>query len=248
MKKLPPFPGTVSYEWIERPFVTKTGKKSVRRAKSFVMNDEQREWLRQWFPTVENSKLMAATGLRFSTFHRIVNHLGLVKSEDGMKGIRKRQLKRLVATCKRNGYYDSLRGRPLHVNCYAASVKMWQEVHEGKRDHPLVVIRKKNPKRYKKILEKRSETRKELFRKERLRSFYGLPRHTKLQLVLNKFTRSQANHRYNALKRGYIIYSDFSDEGGERYNIYYDEATERAARFERNLKKDGFKVLPFTNS
>jgi hypothetical protein len=35
---------------------------------------------------------------------------------------------------------------------------------------------------------------------------------------------------------------DCSEQGGERYNIYYDNETERAPIFERNLQKDGFHI------
>ena len=58
----------------------------------------------------------------------------------------------------------------------------------------------------------------------------------------------QMNHRYNAVKKyGYVVLdlrhpdSDPSD----RWLIYYDNDTRRSTRFERNLLRDGFKVLPW---
>ena len=36
------------------------------------------------------------------------------------------------------------------------------------------------------------------------------------------------------------IMDDCSEQGGERYNIYYDNETKRSPIFERNLLKDGF--------
>jgi hypothetical protein len=36
--------------------------------------------------------------------------------------------------------------------------------------------------------------------------------------------------------------TDCSEQGGERYNIYYDKDTERAEIFERNLIADGFHI------
>jgi hypothetical protein len=57
-----------------------------------------------------------------------------------------------------------------------------------------------------------------------------------------KYTKSQTSHRYNALRRGYILMTDCSEQGGERYNIYYDKDTERAEIFERNLIADGFHI------
>jgi hypothetical protein len=35
---------------------------------------------------------------------------------------------------------------------------------------------------------------------------------------------------------------DCTEQGGERYNIYYDNETERAPIFEKNLLKDGFHI------
>jgi hypothetical protein len=52
----------------------------------------------------------------------------------------------------------------------------------------------------------------------------------------------QTSHRYNAVKRGYIVMEDCTEQGGERYNIYYDNNTQRTPLFERNLKADGFRV------
>jgi hypothetical protein len=70
-----------------------------------------------------------------------------------------------------------------------------------------------------------------------------LKRETKIRLPLNKFTRRQVCHRSNAMKRGYFYMADCSPEGGERYNIYYDQNTQRSEKFEQNLLKDGFKIL-----
>ncbi|MBO4551507.1 MAG: hypothetical protein J5733_12320, partial [Bacteroidaceae bacterium] len=60
-------------------------------------------------------------------------------------------------------------------------------------------------------------------------------------------TRSQICRRYSAIKRGYILMEDCSEQGGERYNIYYDDDTERSEKFENNLKNDGFNVKPYNN-
>jgi hypothetical protein len=57
------------------------------------------------------------------------------------------------------------------------------------------------------------------------------------------YTKSRTSHRYNALRRGYIVMEDCTEQGGERYNIYYDNETERATIFEQNLINDGFNLL-----
>ena len=38
---------------------------------------------------------------------------------------------------------------------------------------------------------------------------------------------------------------DVSESSGERFNIYYDDDTQRGEIFEATLKKDGFKVKPY---
>jgi hypothetical protein len=38
---------------------------------------------------------------------------------------------------------------------------------------------------------------------------------------------------------------DCSEQSGERYNIYYDDLTDRAPIFERNLIKDGFNLMKY---
>jgi hypothetical protein len=69
-----------------------------------------------------------------------------------------------------------------------------------------------------------------------------MERKTRIRIVLCKYTRRQVGHRYHALKRGYFVMEDCSEQSGERYNIYYDNNTQRSQRFERNLEKDGFHV------
>ena len=52
----------------------------------------------------------------------------------------------------------------------------------------------------------------------------------------------------DALKRGYILMADCSDQGGERYNIYYDDQTQRTPIFEKNLINDGFQIIKWYES
>jgi hypothetical protein len=40
---------------------------------------------------------------------------------------------------------------------------------------------------------------------------------------------------------------DCTEHGGERYNIYYDNETKRAPIFEKNLLKDGFHLLRWSD-
>lgn len=241
--KIERFPGRLEKQLVERPFVKKKGTMSYM---AYALTSEQEAWMRRWFPEVENSILSKTSGMSLSTLHRFARQLGLKKSEKGMKGIMKRQGIAKKRTCERNGYYDSIRGKRPSEKCQEGAARMWEEIHEGVREHPMRVFKKNNPRRYKRLMKKRSENRKEMFRKELLRVKYGLERKTKLsRVVLCPYTKSQRSHRYNALRRGYVLMDPEAD--GERYHIYYDEETERSEKFEGNLKKDGFKVMEYVS-
>ena len=239
--KIDPFPGVLTLQFVDRPFTTKLGKAGCQHVKAWVLTDEQREWFCKWFPEEENSRLMKASGMNHSTLHRFARELGLTKSPKGIKRIRKRQAAHIKRLCERNGYYDSMRGRQPSEACLKATAQMWKDIREGKREHPASIMKRENPRKYRKWMENRSKERKETIRKEMRRVLYGMERKTRLKcIVMCKYTRRQVAHRYNALKRGYIIMDDCSEQGGERYNIYYDNETKRSSIFERNLLKDGF--------
>ncbi len=232
-----PFPDTLRMD----PVVC--GIRNNGRAKKIVLTDEQKEWLIRWFPEVENSRLIEASGMSHSTLHKFARELGLKKSKKGLKAIKRRQAAHIKKLCERNGYYDSMRGRQVSDACKEGTKRMWSEVREGKREHPYKKMKRENPRRYKKIMQRRSEERKETIRKERRRELYGLERKTKLRLPMQSYTKRQVSHRYNALRKGYYVMLDCSEGSGERYNIYYNEETKRSPLFERNLIKDGFNVL-----
>lgn len=233
MSKLPPFPGMLT---------KKPGRHNVM---TYVLTDEQREWLCRWFPEIENSRLMEASGMSHSTLHRFARQLGLQKSERGLRGIKRRQARNVKRLLTSNGYYASLRGKRPSDACIEASRRRWEQVREGKLESPHDIMLSRNPRKYRNMMKRMGERRKELVRKERLRGFYGLERKTRLNIPYQKYTRSQVCRRHNALKRGYFFMEDCSEQGGERWNIYYDADTKRSPRFERNLEMDGFHVLEF---
>ena len=242
--KIEPFPGVMTAQMVDRPFTTKRGNSGCQRVKAWVLTDEQKAWICRWFPKVENSRLMEASGMSHSTLHRMARQLGLTKSAKGLHGIMKRQAKQCKKTCEKNGWYDSLRGKQPSEACRKATAKMWQDIRDGKREHPTIILKRTNPRRYRKWMQRKSQERKETIRKETRRVLYGMERKTRLKMiVLCPYTRRQVSHRYNALQRGYILMADCSEQGGERYNIYYDDDTERTPIFEKNLLNDGFKLL-----
>lgn len=228
-----PFPGTM-----ER--IGSGGK--------YLLNEEQREWLRQWFPVTENRRLANAMGTSESTMHRFARELGLTKSEKGLKAIKRRQAAHIKRVCEKNGWYDSLRGKPLSDECQEGTQRMWQEIREGKREHPFHVIRRNNPRRYKQLMKQKSKQRREAIRRDLIRMKWGLPRKTKLiHVVMQPYTKPQINRRHLALKRGYILASDCSEGSGHRYVIYYDSKTNRSPIFERNGIRDGFRFAEWAD-
>ena len=241
------FPGTLQKGFVERTHRTKKGMTGKQHKLAYVLTDEQREWLCGWFPEVENKRLMKASGMSASTLHRFAMMFGLKKSEEGLQGIWKRNIAKIKRACERNGYYDSLRGKKPSDACQNGFQNYLQDVKNGKRLSHMKVLKNENPCKYNKMMRTRSKSRKELYRKEKFRQEYGLKRHTKMRIVLYCYTRSQICRRYSAIKRGYILMEDCSEQGGERYNIYYDDDTERSEKFENNLKNDGFNVKPYNN-
>lgn len=207
----------------------------------YVLTPEQEAWLRRWFPIVENSRIIKASGLKHSSLHRIVNRLGIRKSEEGMKGIKRRQAAHIKRLCEKNGYYDSIRGKDPHINSVEATKKTWREIKAGLRESPVEIYRKAHPRKYKAMCKKLSKLRSEVIESERLREKWGLPRKTKLNIVQLPYRRSQIQRRYNAVRRGYILASDCSEGSGYRYIIYYDDKTVRSEQFERNCIRDGFR-------
>lgn len=217
----------------------------VKIKNKYEYSDEQKAWLFKYFPIVENHILLRVSGMTHSALHRFARKYGLTKSEKGMKAIKRRQAAHVKKVCEKNGYYASMRGRKPSEACKEGTKRMWAEIREGKRQHPFQVMKKKSRYLYKKFVEKMSVSRKELIRKEMLRTVYGLDRKTNLSMVVTcRFKRSQCAHRYNAKRRGYILPADISEQGIERYNIYYDDSTNRCKVFERNLIRDGFQLIP----
>lgn len=206
-----------------------------------VLNDEQRAWLCRWFPTIENKRLAKAMGISLYKLHCFARELNLTKSEAGLRAIKRRQTKAMVKTNRKNGCYDRKRGHAPSEATLEGNRRRWEEYRQGLRESTYETLKRTDPKRYQAVKEKRSQNRKELFRKERLRIIYGLERKTSLKVVVMKpYTRSQIAHRHNAMKRGYLLDMDCSEGQPGRYAIYYDDDTHRSAKFEDNCIKDGF--------
>ena len=197
----------------------------------YYLEGELKERFCKLFPKNSNRRLMKWFGISFSTLQRFRRELGLQKD---MRAIRKQLAKDIKKTCEKNGYYDSLRGHAPSEACQEATRKMRAEGF-----HPMKQLKAKKPRRYRMVLRKRSEKRKELWRKERLRLKYGLERKTRLHIPLNNIPHRAAAHKYLMIRQC----NYFADPLGDPYVVCYDSQTQRSARREATAAKHGLKVV-----
>ena len=67
---------------------------NIKRAKTgyhpYILNREQKRWLKETFPVTENRLVEKAMGVTHPTLYRIAHDMKLKKSEDGLKAIKQR--------------------------------------------------------------------------------------------------------------------------------------------------------------
>ena len=200
-------------------------------AKEYYLEGELKERFCKLFPKNSNRRMMTWFGIGFSTMQRFKREFGLEKD---MKSIRKQQAKDIKRICERNGSYDSLRGKAPSEACMEAARRL-----RAAGFHPIKQLKANNPRKYKRLMQKKSEQRKELWRKERLRAFYGLDRQTNLHIPSNPMSRKATAHKYAMIK----FCNYFPDPDGDPHIICYDSETQRSARREATAAKHGLKVV-----
>ena len=224
---------------------TKTPNKPIGKAKwqgpmrphhkggkdEYYLEGEFKERFCKLFPKNSNRRMMTWFGISFSTLQRFRRELGLQKD---MRAIRKQLAKDIKKICEKNGYYASLRGHALSEACREGARKL-----RASGFHPMKQLKAKNPRRYRMVLRKRSEKRKELWHKERLRLKYGLERKTRLHIPLNNIPHRAAAHKYLMIRQC----NYFADPLGDPHIICYDSETQRSARREATAAKHGLKVV-----
>lgn len=194
------------------------------------MTEGQKKWLREYFPENTNKDILAAMPLKSERMmYYAVELLGLKKTREHLS----RMGRRSNAT---EGLRES--GR----RCGST---YWQEVKEGKRLDPVSVLKQRDPERYAEWLREKSQTQRDIYASQRFRLKMGLPVRTNIRVALHPYTDGQTCRRYRALKFGYVLHEDCSEQGGHRFVIYYDENTTRHPQFERNCQKAGFSIRPW---
>ena len=197
----------------------------------YYLEGELKERFCKLFPKNSNRRMMKWFGISFSTLQRFRRELGLQKD---MRAIRKQQAKDIKKICERNGYYASIRGKAPSEACLEATRQL-----RASGFHPIKQLKATNPRKYKRLMRKKSEQRKELWRKERMRMVYGLERRTKLRLPLNSLTHAASACKYMMIREC----NYFADPDGDSHIICYDSQTRRSARREATAAKHGLKVV-----
>ena len=200
-------------------------------AKEYYLEGELKERFCNLFPKNSNRRMMTWFGIGFSTLQRFKREFGLEKD---MKSIIRQQAKDTKRICEKNGYYASIRGKAPSEACMEAARRL-----RAAGFHPIKQLKANNPRKYKRLMQKKSEQRKELWRKERLRAFYGLDRQTNLHIPSSPLSHRAAAQKHAMIKaRNY-----FSDPLGDPHIICYDSETQRSARREATAAKHGLKVV-----
>ena len=199
--------------------------------KEYYLEGELKERFCKLFPKNSNRRMMAWFGISFSTLQRFKHEFGLEKD---MQAIRKQQAKDIKKICEKNGYYSSLRGKAPSEACLEATRQL-----RASGFHPIKQIKATNPRKYKRLMRKKSEQRKELYRKEQLRAFYGLERQTNLRIPSSPLSHSASSHKHAMIKSC----NYFADPLGDPHIICYDSETQRSARREATAAKHGLKVV-----
>lgn len=197
-------------------------------AMEYYLEGEVLEKFAKLFPIHSNRRIMQWFGLSFATVQRFKRELGLKKD---MTKIRKEQAADTKKICEKNGYYDSIRGKKPSEACVEATRAMWAAGF-----HPLGQIKASNPRRYKRLMKKKSEQRKELHRKEALREEYGLERRTKLRL-------QTMTHKMSSQKHSMITKNNYFADSEHENWVCYDSETKRSAVREATAERIGLVIV-----
>lgn len=200
-------------------------------AREYYLEGELKERFCKLFPKNSNRRMMTWFGISFSTLQRFKREFGLEKD---MTSIRKQQAKDTKKICERNGYYASIRGKKPSEACLKATRQL-----RAAGFHPMKQLKANNPRKYKRLMQKKSEQRKELWRKERLRQKYDLDRQTSLNIPLNPISHRASSHKHAMIK----CCNYFPDPDGDPHIICYDSETQRSARREATAVRHGLKVV-----
>ena len=203
----------------------------INGVKEYYLEGELKERFCQLFPKNSNRRMMTWFGIGFSTLQRFKREFDLEKD---MQAVRRQHAKDIKKICERNGYYASIRGKAPSEACMEAARQL-----RAAGFHPIKQLKANNPRKYKRLMQKKSEQRKELWRKERMRMVYGLERRTKLRLPLNSLTHAASACKYMMIREC----NYFPDPDGDPRIICYDSQTRRSEKREATAIRHGFTIV-----
>ena len=207
----------------------------VRGVKTYYLTPELEAHFVRLYPITLNRDMMRLFGLSFVTMQRFKRQLGLTKNK---KVIIRKQAEVCKKVCEENGWYDSLRGKAPSEACQEATRRL-----RASGFHPMKALKKKNPRKYRRILEKRSEARKAAMRRDRLLIDWGLTPHHNFVLPYDPYGKKRMVFRNCCKQVGYIPGN--ARIQAERWTIYYDQNTRRGVTREQHGVALGFKFLPY---
>ena len=207
----------------------------VRGVKTYYLTPELEAHFVRLYPITLNRDMMRLFGLSFVTMQRFKRQLGLTKNK---KVIIRKQAEVCKKVCEENGYYESMRGKAPSEACQEATRQL-----RASGFHPMKALKKKNPRKYRRILEKRSEARKAAMRRDRLLIDWGLTPHHNFVLPYDPYGKKRMTFRNCCKQVGYIPGN--ARIQAERWTIYYDQNTRRGVTREQHGVALGFKFLPY---
>lgn len=206
-------------------------KRCSSGAMTYYLTPELEEVFCRLYPITMNPDLMEMFGISFSTLQRFKRAYKLCKNK---KVILKKHAAQIKRINRESGYYASLKGKRPCPQCFEAYRR---KLEEGW--YPLKNEKEGNTVRYRHLMKKRGEMRKELIRKEKRRydlcmvPLTNIPTHLYAGCA---YSRQEVTVRNRAKKFGYILGS-IDPDLGERHIIFYTDETKRRPLFESGVAK-----------
>lgn len=204
------------------------------------MSPEVEQAFRRIFPVRLNVDVMRIFGMSHSIMHRYARKFGLKKNRATILRLQAAKIKKINTD---SGYYDSLKGKAPSPKAIEATRRLRETGW-----NPIKALKKKNRRKYKKLMERKRDERLALIARERTRFRLGMAPLSNIQpkqYADTQYTKQQVCFRYSAKKKGYIL-GDPSPESGERTAIYYTETMQRHPIFESHAERYGMMVHPIS--
>ena len=195
-----------------------------------VLTDEQKEWLREVYPLHPNCDIAKAMGVNTRRLSNIAHILGLHKDAGYLEQVYQRNMRICIAHNFRTGQY--------HSETYKEQARKWRLAGRKAWHDKLAAMTDAERKAWHL---KRGRATHATRQADIKRVNRGMPQRTKFRNLTWQYDQRHFSARYHARKRNYILTPYPS--GAERYRIYYDNETNRSARFEKHLASLGFRIL-----